>query len=90
MDDRLQRRGGTPQRLADRLDNAARDVNAVLLALAIGLAVLDFTVFFVFELRDALPSVERANGGPAVMKQAMAPPHSAALVSAAGAQGSGW
>ena len=41
--------------LLDRLDAAARDLNAVLLVLAIGLAVLDFTCFFALEVRNAIP-----------------------------------
>ena len=41
--------------LIGRLNEAAQDLNAILLVLAIGLAVLDFTCFFVLEVRQALP-----------------------------------
>jgi len=43
----------------NRLDSAAAQVNPVLLVLAIGLAVLDFTCLFAIELRDALPTARR-------------------------------
>ena len=43
----------------NRLDSAAAQVNPVLLVLAIGLAVLDFTCLFAIELRDALPAARR-------------------------------
>lgn len=49
-----------------RLDNAAGKMNAFLLVLAIGLAALDFTCFWVFQVRDALPSVTRISANPAV------------------------
>lgn len=47
------------ERLRDRLERAARDVNAVLLVLAIGLAALDATCFFVLEMADALADARR-------------------------------
>ena len=43
----------------NRLDSAAAQVNPVLLVLAIGLAVLNFTCLFAIELRDALPTARR-------------------------------
>jgi hypothetical protein len=55
MDNPTQHRPDTKPRFIDRLDAAAEDLNAVLLVLAIGLAVLDFTCFFAFELRKAIP-----------------------------------
>jgi hypothetical protein len=55
MDNPTQHRPVTKRRLMDRLDAATQDLNAVLLALAIGLAVLDFTCFFAFEVRQAMP-----------------------------------
>jgi hypothetical protein len=53
----------TPQAraLAARLDRAARDVNAFLLVLAIGLAMLDVTYLWAFKMRDALPAMARAS-----------------------------
>lgn len=55
MDNPTRRRPDAKRRLINRLDSAAQDLNAVLLVLAIGLAVLDFTCFFAFEVRNALP-----------------------------------
>ena len=55
MDNSTQRRPAVKRRLMDRLDAATQDLNAVLLVLAIGLAVLDFTCFFAFEVRKAIP-----------------------------------
>ena len=55
MDNSTQRRPVIKRRLMDRLDAATQDLNAVLLVLAIGLAVLDFTCFFAFEVRKAIP-----------------------------------
>lgn len=46
-----------PRSLVARLDRAARDMNAFLLVLAIGLATLDLTCLWAFKLRDALPAV---------------------------------
>ena len=51
--------------LAARLDRAARDMNAVLLMLAIGLAALDFSCFFALQLRDAMPPVQRVDSAAA-------------------------
>ena len=48
-------------RLAARLDRAARDMNAVLFVLAIGLAALDASCFFAIKLRDAMPAVQRVD-----------------------------
>ena len=59
--------------LIDRLDRAAGGLNAVLLALAIGLAILDFTCFFAFELHDAWPSAGPASTTGAVAPNASAP-----------------
>lgn len=50
-----------PRSLAARLDRAARDMNAFLLVLAIGLATLDLTCLWAFKLRDALPSMTRSS-----------------------------
>jgi hypothetical protein len=55
MDNRTERSPDRKQPLINRLDAAAQDLNAILLVLAIGLAVLDFTCFFAFEVRNAIP-----------------------------------
>jgi hypothetical protein len=48
-------------------DRAARELNAVLLVMAIGLAVLDLTCFCALKMRDALPSLARAAANPALV-----------------------
>ena len=45
-------------RLAARLDRAARDMNAFLFVLAVGLAALDLSFYWAIKLRDALPPVQ--------------------------------
>ena len=51
-------------RLIDRLDRGAREMNAFLLVLAIGLAALDVTGFVAFTIRDAAPSLARGSVDP--------------------------
>ncbi len=51
-------------RLIDRLDRGAREMNAFLLILAIGLAALDVTGFVAFTIRDAAPSLARGSVDP--------------------------
>ncbi len=46
--------------LIGRIDRAAKELNAFLLVLAIGLAVLDFTCFFAFKISAALPAAVAA------------------------------
>jgi hypothetical protein len=58
--------------LVARLDHATRDLNAFLLVLAIGLAVLDLTCFWAMTLRDVLPAGRGASAAtvaadPAIM-----------------------
>ena len=55
MDNPIPTRPERKPPLLDRLDAAARELNAILLVLAIGLAVLDFTCFFALEVRNAMP-----------------------------------
>jgi hypothetical protein len=78
MDNGTQR---TPERkrpLLTRLDAAAQDLNAILLVVAVGLAVLDFTCFFAFEVGKAIPVHQSAEGLAAVAPAvAAAPPPSA-------------
>ncbi len=38
-----------------RLDRVARELNVILVVIAIGLAILDFTCFLMLQIRDALP-----------------------------------
>ena len=79
MENRSQRSPGRTERLTGRLDRAARELNAFLLVLAIGLAVLDFTCFFAFKVRDALPPTARVEAEPSLMsKPAVAAGRSAA------------
>ncbi|HEX3538354.1 MAG TPA: hypothetical protein VHU15_16470 [Stellaceae bacterium] len=42
---------------AARIDRAARDMNAFLFVLAVGLAALDLSCYWALKLRDALPPV---------------------------------
>ena len=56
MQDPLREKRERP-RLAVRLDRAARDMNAFLFVLAVGLAALDLSFYWAIKLRDALPPV---------------------------------
>src|SRR5436853_7843948 len=69
------------KRLLARLDRIAREMNAFLLVLAIGLATLDLTCLWAFKLRDALPAMTRTsasstaiNSNGAINKPAQAKP----------------
>lgn len=73
MQNGAQRKNGGAKRLIDRLDRASGDFNAFLLTLAIGLAVLDFTCFFAFEVRSALPSPARVSADASVMQHPLSP-----------------
>lgn len=64
MNNRGPRTARTGNRLMDRLEHAAKGVNAVLMVFAIGLALLDLTCLFAFEARSALPSPARVSAGP--------------------------
>ena len=87
MDNSTQRRPVIRRRLMDRLDAATQDLNAVLLALAIGLAVLDFTCFFVFEVRKSIPPHLPPAASVVTPATAVIPP--AQAMAPAGARGSG-
>ncbi len=50
-----------------RLDRLAREMNAFLFVLALGLAALDLTCLWVFRMADALPAMARSNATGAVM-----------------------
>ena len=56
MDDSTPTRPERKRPLLARLDAAAQDLNAMLLVLAIGLAVLDFTCFFALEGQERHPA----------------------------------
>lgn len=73
MDNRSPHRSGRTRGFVDRLDDAAHGVNAFLLVLAIGLATLDFTCFFAFQVRDALPSAARLASDPPTVSQIAKP-----------------
>jgi hypothetical protein len=57
----------SPKRLLARLDRVAREMNAFLLVLALGLAALDLTCLWAFRMADALPAMARSNATGAVM-----------------------
>ena len=61
------------KRWFDRLERAAGEINTVLLVLAIGLAVLDFTCLFAIELRDALPVARHVSAEPSLAAKASIP-----------------
>jgi len=61
MQDPSSHNDGQRPGLAARIDRAARDMNAFLLVLAIGLATLDFSCFLAIKLRDALPPAQRGD-----------------------------
>jgi hypothetical protein len=64
MENPLPEKEKIKKRWFNRLDSAATEVNPVLLVLAIGLAVLDFTCLFAIEMRAALPLVRRVGAEP--------------------------
>lgn len=64
---------GKAKGLLARLDRAAEKMNAFLLVLAIGLAVLDFTCFWVLQIRNALPPVTHVSPSAASAAQAATP-----------------
>ena len=72
MDNRAQR-GESAKRWVGRFDHAARELNVFLLVLAIGLAALDITCLFAFEMRDALPSVSRVAADPSLSARPAVP-----------------
>jgi hypothetical protein len=79
----------TPKSLLGRLDRAAGKMNAFLLVIAIGLAALDFTCFWVIKVRDALPAVTRVEANAATSaKPAASARHNVAAASPSGAGGS--
>ena len=63
----------TKKRWFNRLDSAAAEVNPILVVLAIGLAVLDFTCLFAIELRDALPVTRHVSAEPSLAAKASIP-----------------
>jgi hypothetical protein len=67
--------------LLARLDAAAQDLNAMLLVLAIGLAILDFTCFFALEVRNALPPRMPPETDVATPATAAVPPAAGSLYS---------
>jgi hypothetical protein len=64
MENRSQQHDVKRTRLTDGLDRVAREINAVLLVLAIGLAALDVTGFVAVTVRDAAPSLARGSVDP--------------------------
>jgi hypothetical protein len=66
MQDHWSRNRQPPKGLLDRLDRAAGNMNAYLLVIAIGLAALDFTCFWIFQARKALPPSGRTGANAAI------------------------
>ena len=64
MENRSLRTDAGATRWIARLDRIARELNAVLLVLAIGLAALDLTGFVTVTMRDAAPALARASIDP--------------------------
>lgn len=58
----------------DRFNGATRDLNAILVVVAIGLAVLDFTCFIALTARNAIPSATPARPVPAAVAAATTTP----------------
>ena len=70
--------------LMARLDDAAGKMNAFLLVIAIGLAALDFTCFWIIQMRNALPPIAHVGTHPAdSAKAAAAARHGGAEAAAA-------
>ena len=67
MENQSPRNHGRAEPWTVRLDRLAGELNAFLLVLAIGLAILDFTCFFAFKVRDALPSPARIEADRSLM-----------------------
>lgn len=65
MQNQLPDKNPRQRTLTARLDRAARDMNAFLLVLAIGLATLDLTCLWAFKMRDALPGMTRSSASAA-------------------------
>ena len=64
MEHRSPQDNASAKQLINRLDRLAREMNAMLLVLAIGLAALDITGFVAAAVRDAAPSVARFSVDP--------------------------
>jgi hypothetical protein len=64
MEHRSPQHDASVKQLINRLDPVLREMNAVLLVLAIGLAALDVTGFVAVAVRDAAPSVARFSVDP--------------------------
>lgn len=79
MDNSPTRDDANPSRVRNRLMHAAGEVNAFLLVLAIGLAVLDFTCFCAFQVKDALPSAVRTRAEHSVLTYSLPAQRSAAV-----------
>jgi len=84
-------RQGAGKRRTEGFDRAVGELNAFLLVLAIGLAVLDGTCFLAFKVRDSLPSARLANAGASAAMPLPRPQSVAALTpSRPGTSISGW
>jgi hypothetical protein len=88
MENPVRQRNGRKRRLVNRLEDAAKDLNAVLLVLAIGLAILDLTCFLAVQIRSAMPpqaaaapslSQTKPGAAPGDKVTALAPPQPGAV-----------
>ena len=64
MENRSPQHNASAKQLINRLDRLAREMNAMLLVLAIGLAALDVSGVVAAVIRDAAPSVARFSVDP--------------------------
>ena len=83
MLNRSPRQHDSSWRLPARLDRVAREMNAFLLVLALGLAALDLTGLWVFRMTDALPAMAGSNATGAVMPNRPAAPAGRAMAAVA-------
>jgi hypothetical protein len=93
MENRSQRNPNRTERWTSRLNRVAGELNIFLMVMAIGLAILDFTCFFAFKVRDALPSPARVAAEPALISKpaiAAGQPIAAVTPTKPGAVVTGW
>ena len=73
MENRSPQHDASAKQLINRLDRVAREMNAVLLVLAIGLAALDVTGWVAVAIRDAATSGARGSVDPSDAAQRAEP-----------------
>jgi hypothetical protein len=75
----------SPKGFLARLDHAAAKMNAFLLVIAIGLGALDFTCFWVLQVREAMPAATRVSDGPVARRMPVSAGSGSAHAAAASA-----